>query len=84
MIAARRHHQERLGLGVPALRIALDEEAPDLLRSRRAAGLARAQRRLPSLTQCFDQEPGLGGFAGALAALERDEAAATQRLPQTR
>jgi hypothetical protein len=84
MIAARGHHQERLGLGVPALRIALDEQPADLLRSRRAAGLACAERRMPGLTKSLDKEAGLGGFTGALAALERDEAAAAQRLPQTR
>jgi hypothetical protein len=84
MVAARGHHEKGLGLGVPALRSAFDDELADLLRPRRAAGLARAQRRLPGLLQSVDQEPGLGGFAGALAALERDEAAATQRLPQTR
>jgi hypothetical protein len=84
MIAARGHHEKGLGLGIPALWSAFDDEPADLLRPRRAAGLARAQRRLPGLLQSVDQEPGLGGFAGALAALERDEAAATQRLPQTR
>ena len=84
MIAARRHHQQRLGLGVPTLRRAFDEKPADLFRPRRAAGLARLERRLPGLTQGFDQESGVGGFARALAAFEGDEAAATQRLPQTR
>ena len=83
-IAARRHHEQRLGLGVPALRRALDQQSPDFLGTRRAAGLACADRRLPSLPQRVDQEPSMSRLARALAAFESDEPAPAQRLPQTR
>jgi len=84
VIATRGHYEQRLGLGVPALRRALNEQSPDFLSTRRAAWLACADRRLPSLAQRVDQEPSMSRLARALAAFESDEPAAAQRLPQTR
>jgi hypothetical protein len=66
------------------LRGTLDEQLADFLGTGRAAGLACPECRLPRLAQPFDQEIGMGRLARALAAFERDEPAATQRLPQTR
>jgi hypothetical protein len=82
--APRGHHQQRLGLAVPALGWTLDEQLSDFLGARCAAGLARTDRRLPGMPQTFDQELGVRRFARALAAFERDEPAPAQRLPQTR
>ena len=84
VIATRRHHEERLALGVPALWRALDEQLTDFFSARRAPGLTRAQGHLPGLAQCIDQEFGLGRFPRTLAAFERDESTPAQRLPQTR
>lgn len=84
VIAPCGYHEERFGLGIPALRLALHQQPADFLGTRRAAGLTSADRGLPCLLQRLDQELGVGRFACALAAFERDEPAAAQRLPQTR
>ncbi len=54
--AACRHHQQRLRLGVPALRQALHQKLADLLRARRAARLPGADRPEAGLAQTVDQQ----------------------------
>jgi hypothetical protein len=84
VISASPDHEQDLGLGIPTLRRAFDQKPTDLLGAGRTTGLTGSDRRLPGLPQAVDQEAGLGGFAGALAAFERDEPAPAQRFPQTR
>ncbi len=85
MAAARGHHQEGFGKPFPAPRLTLDDEAPDLLCIGRAARFAGLDRGYSLFAEGGDQPRRLGGFAGSLAAFERDEPAAGQlRLPQTR
>ena len=79
-----RHHQERFGLGIPALRRSLYEEAADFLRALGTSGLARADDGEPRSPQRIREQRSLARFPRALAALQRDEASAAQRLPQTR
>jgi hypothetical protein len=76
MGAARRHHQQRLGGGVPAAGLAFHEEAPDLLGAGRSAGFARRQRGDPGAAERRDEEPDLRRLAGAFAAFDGDETAA--------
>ena len=85
MVAPRRRYQQRFADRVPALRLALDQQFADCLGAGSAAGLARCQRRDPGAVQRLDEKAKLSGLAGALAALEGDEAAAAQCLaPQIR
>ena len=84
MAAPRRHHEQRLALAVPALGRAGEKEAPDLLGARRPARLARRQHILAAVPQRLREKRDLRRLAGALAALEGDEAAARQRLPHKR
>jgi hypothetical protein len=74
MVAARRVDEKRLGERVPAAGIAADEEFSDLLRARRAAGLARRRDRYSLLLQPLDEKAQLRRLAGAFAAFDRQEA----------
>jgi hypothetical protein len=69
MVAPRGGEQQDLGLGRPAPRRALDQQAPDLLGAGRAAGLARQ----PPRAQRLGQAPRLGGLARPVDPLEGDE-----------
>jgi hypothetical protein len=88
MIAPRRYQQQGFADGVPARSIAFEEEPPDRFGVWRSAGLARSLRRDPRAFESCQKQPRLGRFAGALAALDRDEPAAGNRAqcrwPQTR
>src|SRR5580700_9009586 len=81
MIGARREHHQRLDERLPALGRAFDHELADILRARRAAGLARNDRLDAMPLQFSRQQTRLCRFAGALAAFERDEPAAFRHEP---
>jgi hypothetical protein len=78
MGAPRRHHEERLADRIPARGIALNEELADVLGGGRAARLARRQRVDPRARERGDEPRDLRRLAGALAALDSNEAAAAQ------
>jgi hypothetical protein len=82
MIAARCVKQQRLADRVPALAVAVEQQPPDVLRAGRAAGLASALGGDAGARQRGDEQASLGRLTGALAAFDRDEAAAQCRLPQ--
>jgi len=80
MVTPRRTEQQSLADRVPTLGLAFQQQAPDRLSSRRAAGLAGALGADAGALQCRDKPFRLGRFAGALAALDSDKAAALYRL----
>lgn len=84
MDAPRCDHEQRLGLRIPALRRPFHEQSADFLGALGATGLARADDRQSRMAQGIREQRGLARFSRAFAALERDEAAAGQRRPQTR
>jgi hypothetical protein len=86
VIASRRVEQQRLADRVPALGLALQQQAADQLGSRRTAGLARRLRGAAGARQRRDEERDLGRFPGPLPAFDGDEPAARGqwRPPQIR
>ena len=76
MIAPRRIEQQRLGNGIPALGVAAQQQAANVLGTGRAARLARAPGGDAGACEGPDKEPGLGRFPGPLPALDGDETAA--------
>ncbi len=60
MGATCRHHQQRLGLRVPALWQSFHQKLADLLGAGRTAGLARPDRPETGLAQAIDQQASLG------------------------
>lgn len=84
VVPPRSADEKRLGDRVPAPGIAADEEPADLLRARRAAGLARGDRVYAGTVERLDEEPDLGRLAGALPAFEGDEAPSQFSAPNMR
>jgi hypothetical protein len=79
MIAPRRHEQQGFADRIPTLSVAFEEEPPDRFGVCRPAWLSRSPRRDPSAFECCEKQPRLSRFAGALAALDRNKAAAGNR-----
>ncbi|MPL94869.1 hypothetical protein SDC9_41028 [bioreactor metagenome] len=73
MVAARGGEQQDLGLGRPAVRVALEHETADLLGAGRAAGLARQHDVMALGRQRLGQKPRLRGFPRSVDAFEGDE-----------
>src|SRR5690606_37979286 len=75
MIRARSREQERFGRYPPSLARWVEEQRTDGLGPRCAARLAREQNLQPPVPQRPGEHARLGGLAGTLPALQRDEAA---------
>jgi hypothetical protein len=85
MRAARRQHEQRFAQRIPASGFAFDQEFPDFLGARGTARLARGDGGDAGAGERLNEEMGLRRFPRPLAAFQRDEAAAPQRLlPQSR
>ena len=74
MIGPGGREQQRLAMRAPAPHRTLHQQAANRLRALTAAGLARHQCLDPTRAQRLGKQPRLSRFAGALPALERDEA----------
>jgi hypothetical protein len=80
MVTPRRTEQQSLADRVPTLGLAFQQQAPDRLGSRRAAGLAGALGADAARCNAANKPFAWVDFAGALAALDSDKAAALYRL----
>jgi hypothetical protein len=86
MITSRGEKQQGLADGIPALAIAIEQQAADRLGAGRTARFARRPRGNAGTPERFDQERDLGRLPGPLPAFDGDEvpAPAQCRLPQIR
>src|SRR5579863_1430840 len=84
MIAPRRVKQQHFADCVPLIVVTAEEQPPDRLGARRAAGFARRYCGNAGTLQSFDEQPHLSGFACPLPAFDGDKATARAqcRLPQ--
>ncbi len=73
VVGAGSGEQQGLGAGMPALARRIEQQGANLLRTGRAAGLARDDGLDAAQRQRFGQQARLGGLAHPLAPLERDE-----------
>src|SRR6266851_8240630 len=75
MVAPGGDEQQGFTDRIPALAFAFEQQSPDRLGARRSSGLACSTSCYPRPPERCNEQPDLGRFAGAFAALDGDEPA---------